>query len=223
MRTLTGILTALSIPLMIINMLGSIVAGIWLAIIGEWSLIVLGIIAFLFSSTLLSFALIPSFLLGAPAVYCAEKENTFGMVFFVAISNLYTIVLITVWCCGILFLFVKNATNASIIPLLIWSYGVATGPWAYMASKDQGPKGEGFGSTLATFLAKLAYLVIMIHVIFTSITLLDAIKIFMSFMLVGLIIQIVLAVIIQKEEKIFTKGSYKLHNDFSEDIDIDEL
>jgi hypothetical protein len=36
MRTLSGLFTAFSIPLIILNMLGGIVSGIWLAVLGEW-------------------------------------------------------------------------------------------------------------------------------------------------------------------------------------------
>ena len=37
MRVLMGLITALSIPFMILNMSGGVVSGIWLAILGEWS------------------------------------------------------------------------------------------------------------------------------------------------------------------------------------------
>ncbi len=205
MTALLGLITALSVSLMILNMLGGVVSGIWLALLGEWGAVGRGILFFFVSTWLLGFALMPSMLLTAPAAYCAERGNTFGLVCFGALSSLYILALITVWCCGILFLFVKDATASSLIPRLIWSYGVATGPWAYMASKDQGPSGEGFASTLATFLAELAYLVIMLLVIFTPITLLGAIKVFGGFMLVGLVVEMSLVVTIQKGQKRFAE------------------
>lgn len=198
MKTLQGIITALTVPLALLNMLGGIVAGIWLAILGEWGTIVRGILFFFVSTFTLSIVLIPSMLLSAPAAYCAEKGKPFGMLCFGALSNLYIIAVITVWCCGILYIFVKDATASSLIPKLIWSYGVATGPWAYMASKDQ-QGGDGFASMLATFLAELAYVVIMLMVIFSTITLLQALKVFAGFMLVGLVIQMTIAYLLQKE------------------------
>jgi len=207
MKALMGVITALSVPLFILNMLGGIVSGIWLAILGEWGAVGLGILFFFVSTWLLAFALMPSLLFAAPAAYCAERGKTFGLVCFGALSSLYILALVTVWCCGILFLFVKDATASSLIPRLIWSYGVATGPWAYMASKDQGPQGEGFASTLATFLAELAYLVIMLLVIFASITLFGAVKVFGGFMLAGLALQMTLAVMIGNEQKRFAAQS----------------
>jgi len=191
---------------MILNMLGGIVSGIWLAILGEWGDVVTGIIFFFVSTWLLGFALMPSMLFVAPAAYCLEKGKTFGFIFFNALTNIYTLGLITIWCCGILFLFVKDATASSIIPRLIWSYGIATGPWAYMASKDQ----EGTASFIATFLAELAYLVIIFLVLFSPITLLGAIKVFGGFMAVGFIVQLSIVVMIQKEEKRFAEKSVEL-------------
>ena len=83
------------------------------------------------------------------------------------------------------------------IPKLIWSYGVATGPWAYMASKEQ--VGAGLSSTLSTLLAEVAYVVIVILIIFFSVTFIQALMIFAGFMLVSLVTQMTLAYLIQKE------------------------
>ena len=201
MKALLGLITALCIPLLILNMLGGIVSGIWLAILGEWGAIGLGILFFFTATWLLGFALMPSLLFAAPAAYCEERGKTFGLFCLGALSSLYILALVTVWCCGILFLFVKDATASSLIPRLVWSYGVATGPWAYMASREQGPQGEGLESTLVTFLAALAYLVIMLLVIFTPITLLGAMKVFGGFMLVAFVLQMSWVVIIYKAQK----------------------
>jgi tetratricopeptide (TPR) repeat protein len=201
MKALTAVMKALSVPLTILNLLGAIVSGIWLVIIGEWRPVGIGIFFFFGSSFLLSFALMPGLLLAAPAAWFAAKGRTLGLVLFGALSSIYTLTLITLWCCSVLFLFVKDATASSLIPRLIWSYGIATGPWAYMASQEQGPDGEGFAAAMSTFFAQLAYLVIMMLVLFMTITVLGAIKVFAGFMLVGLVLQITVAVMMEKERK----------------------
>jgi hypothetical protein len=200
MKAFLAFISAVTIPLVFLNLLGGIVSGIWLAIIGEWGIIGLGILFFIVSIFGLSFVLIPALLLSAPTVYCSEKGKTFPMLCFITLSNLYVIAVITVWCCGILYLFAKGATSSSLLPRLIWSYGVAIGPWAYMASKEQ-QSGEGFGPLLAVFLAELAYVVVIFMVIFSPVTLLQALKVFAGFMSIGLVIQIVVAYMIQKEMK----------------------
>jgi len=197
MKALKGMITALSFPLMLLNVFGGIVSGIWLAVIHDWKTLGIGISFFFFSTFILGIVLIPSVLLVAPAAYCAERGKTIGLVFFGALSSVYVLTLITVWCCGVLLLFMRDANEANFIPRLIWSYGVATAPWGYMASK--GESEEDFGTTVAVFLAELAYLVLMLLITFFRITVLGGLEIFGGFMLVGLIVQTSMLVVIQRE------------------------
>lgn len=199
MKALTGLITALSFPLMILNVLGGITSGIWLALLGDWRTLGVGVSAFLVSTLILGIALMPSLLLAAPAAYFGEKGRMLGVTLFGALSGLYTLAVITIWCCGVLFLFVRDASAANVIPRLIWSYGVATGPLRYMASKDNDPEDGVAGSTIAVFLAELAYLLVMVLAIFFGITLLGALKVFGSFMAVGLVVQVSMVVLIQRE------------------------
>ena len=84
-----------------------------------------------------------------------------------------------------------------------------------MASKEQTRDGSGLASAMSTFLAQVAYIVIMIVVIFFSISLLGAVKIFAAFMLVGLVLQMTLAVLMELEQKRFAAQAA----DFEEFID----
>ena len=200
MKALMGLVVALSIPLMILNMLGGIASGIWLAVLRDWGTLGLGIGLVIASSLIVGFALMPAALLAAPAAYFAERGKMIGLAFFGALSSLYTLVLITVWCCGVLFLLVKDASAANFIPRLIWSYGVATGPWGSMALK-QGNSEDGSAATFAVFLSQLAYLVIMLLLIFfpDSISRLVALKVFAGFMLVAFVIQMTLSILLLRE------------------------
>ena len=74
------------------------------------------------------------------------------------ISSLYTAALIAAWGIGILYFFASRATAHSIIPLLIWSYGVASGPWSFLASKDQQGGGNEY-SAMSTFFFQVGYVV----------------------------------------------------------------
>ena len=74
------------------------------------------------------------------------------------ISSLYTAALIAAWGIGILYLFASRATAHSIVPLLIWSYGVASGPWSFLASKDQQGGGNEY-SAMSTFFFQVGYVV----------------------------------------------------------------
>lgn len=214
MRAISAILEVISVPLMLLNLLGGVVAGVWLVILGEWGTVGLGIVFFVASTVLLGIALLPSVLLMVPAARFAERGKTAGLIVFGALSSIYVLALITIWCCGVLYLFVNNADAGNLIPKLIWSYGIATGPWVYMASKEEYSSDEGLASFLTTFLAELAYLVIMLLIIFSSLTLLKAIQIFAAFMLVCLLAQTTLTVIMQRESKQIRNPEYTV-----EDVD----
>lgn len=154
-------LTSLIVPIMILNMFGGIISGIWLAILGEWGEIFRGIVFIVVSGFLISFALMPGLLFAGPAIVAMERGKKILGVFFGFLSVLYTYALITIWCIWIMRLFVSSATESSIIPLLIWSYGVALAPWMWLAQKDQQAGGNEF-SIFATFFAQISYILAMI-------------------------------------------------------------
>lgn len=197
MKTFLSFSEALAIPLLILNALGGIVSFVWLAVLRAWGTIGLGILFFIGGTTTLSFILLPGLLFTALAAKCGESKKTFGMYCFGALDILYTLMVVTVWCSGVLYLFVKDATSSTLIPRLLWSYGAATGPLAYMASKEQ--QSGTWASTFTTFFVQLAYLAVMLMVIFSPVTLFEALKVFAAFMLVALAIEMVVAHVIQKE------------------------
>ena len=198
MGALLGLMKVLAVPLMILNMLGGIVSGIWLAILGEWGAIGYGIAALVISGLALSLVLMPGLLLAAPAAYFGEKNMKAGVYFFGFLSSLYTVGVITVWCVAVLFFFTKKADSSSIIPMLIWSYGVATGPWAWMAQKEQ-QGGDGFASIVATFFSQVGYIVMIVMVLFFRVTLMDVFIAFGVVMLVSLVLQFITALQVERE------------------------
>ena len=202
MRALSALIAALSLPLMILNMVGGIVAGIWLMVLRDWHTILLGIAFFFVSTVALGLVFIPSTLLALPAAYFFEKGKTIRFVCFSSLASLYSYAVITVWCCVVLFVFVKDATAHTLVPRLVWSYGVANGPLAYLALKEYGAGAEGTASQLATFFAQLAYFIIMLLVILSPISLFGVIKVFGSFMLVSFVVQMTAGILVQRAVKI---------------------
>lgn len=188
---LISILTPLIFPIMILNIFGGIVAGIWLAILGEWGNIIQGIGFIVFSGLLISFALMPGLLFSGPAIIAMERGKKILGVFLGFLSVLYTYALITIWCIWIMRLFVSSATESTIIPLLIWSYEVALAPWVWLAIKDQQGGGNEF-SIFATFLTQIAYIVAMI-MFFLSATLGTIAITFAVIMLIAAILQMTIA------------------------------
>src|SRR2546426_4181254 len=98
MKSLIAIVAALSYPITILNWFGAITSGIWLAILGEWKAIGIGVPSFILSGIVVSFALMPGLVLMAPAIRFEESGNRFGLWFFASLCSLYKVFVFTAWC-----------------------------------------------------------------------------------------------------------------------------
>ena len=185
------ILTALTGSIAVLNLLGGIFSGIWLAILGKWGDIFRGILFIMVAGFAISIVLMPSLLFAAPAAMAIEKGKKLLGVFFGSLSVLYTVALITVWCIWVMWLFVSSVTDNSLIPLLIWSYGVALAPWMWLAQKDQQGGGNEF-SIFTIFFAQVSYILSMI-LFFLGTTLYIIAITFGVIMLAGEILQFIIA------------------------------
>jgi hypothetical protein len=153
---MSALVTIFQFPIVLLNLFGFIGSAIWLLLVGRWKEVLIGIIASVVAPFLLGLALLPSFLVGAPAIYFAKRRFTLGLYFFSLLSSTYICAIIVTWCGGVLFFFLRDASSNAFWPLLIWSYGVATSPWTYMAQKDESP-----ASVMAAFFTQVAFIVLM--------------------------------------------------------------
>ena len=183
MQSLEKIISALVLLLMLLNIFGGIGSGIWLAIIGEWGIIGYGIAYLFLGPSALSLAMSPVLIFAASLAAMGDNPNKRAIYFFTFLGALYTIVVLTVWCIVTFYFFAKQADESSYIPILIWSYGAATGPIVYLAESDND------SSIIATFFAQFAYVVVALLAIFFSLTMFDLTIVFGCFMLIGLIMQ----------------------------------
>lgn len=139
----------------------------------------------------ISIALMPSLLFAAPAALAIEKGKKLLGIFLGSLSVLYTFALMSIWCVWIMWLFASSASDKSLIPLLIWSYGVALAPWMWLAQKDQQGGGNEY-SMFTIFFAQISYIFTMI-MFFLGATI-GAITItFGTIMIVGAILQVIIA------------------------------
>jgi hypothetical protein len=198
MNSFAKLVSVLAVPIGLLNAFGGIIAGIWLAILGEWGLIGYGIVALFISGFGLGFAMMPGLLLDVPAALLYEKGNKIGFYFFGFLSSLYTTAVLTIWCVVVLYFFAKQADAHSIIPVLLWSYGVATGPIGWLAEKDQNEY-----SLISTFFAQVAFILVILATLFIRVSLLDITILFGVVMMIGFIIQFRIASQIEKEQELF--------------------
>ncbi|MBN2507033.1 MAG: hypothetical protein JXQ71_10095 [Verrucomicrobia bacterium] len=162
MKVLITIFAALSFPILLLNVFGGIASGIWLAILGEWNPILIGIFGFFGGTFLLTFAIMPGFLLGMLAVSFGEKTRYVAMFALLLVSSAYTFSVITIWCAAVLWFFMQLATQSILLPLLLWSYVIAIGPIKAMAARDK----DSDASVLTLFFAELAYIAAGLWVLF---------------------------------------------------------
>jgi hypothetical protein len=166
------------LPILLLNLFGFIGSAIWLLILGEWRSVVAGLVISVAAPFFLGLAALPTVLLGGPGIYFAKRGITIGVYFFGFLASVYIAALISAWCGAVTFYFLNGATKQAFWPLLVWSYGVATSPWTYMAQKD-----ESVGSMLAAFFAQAAFIVMMIGLAFGA-DLASATQIFAAVMVV---------------------------------------
>jgi hypothetical protein len=75
--------------------------------------------------------------------------------------SVYTTIIMAAWCHGIFNLFLDMSSPRTLIPMLLWSYGTATGPWSYMAQREsEGSQGFQSASLYVVFVS-LAYLIMI--------------------------------------------------------------
>jgi hypothetical protein len=175
---------------MILNIIGGIASGLWLIILGHWKIVLAGAALMLISMYGIGFVLMLSLPLIALVERCEERHNKTGILFFGFLNSLYTMGLLAIWCIGILYLFLANADNHSLLPMIIWSYIVATGPWSFLAQKDQ-EGGENLHSIIAMFLIEIAYIIASFLVIFVHPSFITIILVFAIIMSIGIVIQMI--------------------------------
>lgn len=181
---LSKIIQALAIPIMILNSGGGLVGGVWLAFLGEWKLIIIGIVLLFVSHWLLALLMMPGLLLSGVALKFGEK-NKFLLYLFGFFSQFYTNVLMVATCVFAFLLcssFYKGTVGLSYIPYLLWSWGMALGPWAYFASKE--PENEF--STVTIFSASIFYFLFLMSIFISPILSLIIVGIFVIVQLIML-------------------------------------
>ncbi|NMD01423.1 MAG: tetratricopeptide repeat protein [Bacteroidales bacterium] len=164
MKKLFLVLLEISLSsLWIINFFSGIVGAIWLVITGGWSLVVIGLIYSFLMPWVYTIASLPTWLIVPLVVKAAEKGNRVMTAILGFILSGYNNFILSVW---VSFVFIWAVTNTQypLIAILLWGYSIAMGPVGYMASKE-GPD-AGTGTTLGVLFTQVAYLVLVINLLF---------------------------------------------------------
>lgn len=161
MKVAGALFAALSIPLLFLNLLGGIVGGIWLALLGEWPIIISGFAILLLGPWVASILLAPGFGLAGLGVMSLERgKGTLGWCFILLAAPWAPLVII-VWEVAIFLYFGNRAAADNSLPIWLWTYGSATGVWTYMANKERQISSDD-GSTAMAFGAQIAFIILSV-------------------------------------------------------------
>lgn len=155
-----GCMAVLPVGIMVLNVFGLIVSGIWLAWLGMWSDLRWGIGLMIVGGLCLAVLLTPSFAFIAAAGVWIERNRHSRIIvpLCVLLGSLCLIAAIALWCLNVLWLFAADASEQTVIPLLLWSYGVAILPIMVIVGEDARHNQESSAGFTAFFI-NLAYIV----------------------------------------------------------------
>jgi hypothetical protein len=177
------------VPLFFLNFLGAVVSGIWLALLGEWGGIGMGLLASILGTFFCGSLLLPGFLVSVPAIFMMDKGGILKALGFIIgmVGLLWTFIVMSGWGMFSFGYFMARADSDSSIPYLIWAYGIATGPWASMAKDDNNEF-----SIFSVFFLQIAAATSIITIGFTNMSVMATFLTFAGIMLLGYIFNIVM-------------------------------
>lgn len=138
-RWVTLLLTVqsvLGVPQIVMNFLAGAVALVWLLLLREWRILFQGVLAIVCGPWIIGLILSPQMLIGALANKAAKRPATAYLT--AGVSLAYGTGVILAWA----FISLRHyssvaAMHSSPLPIILWSYEIASGPWAFLASQDQ--------------------------------------------------------------------------------------
>ena len=163
MKVIGGIFGAIAVilitPFIILNFLAGIIGGIWLLILGEWSLVFFSIIASIILPMIFGIVLLPTLPLAYLMDLFYRKKRIFLMNIFAWINLSFVQIVMIIWTHIVFISMLILSEEVNIIPYFLMGYAVATGPIAYMA-KQEGP--DATGSYAGVLLVQVSYIIFVV-------------------------------------------------------------
>ena len=144
--------------IIILNFSSGIVGGIWLLVLKDWPIIVLGLLYGFFMPWVFSLAYLPTMGLSAVMFNRFEKKKYSQASMLGFIISLYDNILILAWVLFVFFYVALGVKGSAYIPYMLWGYSVAISPLSYMASKEE----KSIGTFLGVLIAQIGYFLLVI-------------------------------------------------------------
>lgn len=149
---------AVGLGFIFLNVFGGLVAGIWLAVKGEWGFIFGGIAASIIMPWLFSVASLPVIGLAILLAFLGDPPPCPAVAVIGFLCAFWNSVLIIGWSLFIFYAYMKHDEAGLTIPLLLWVYAITISPLAYMAKFE---RGQSATDVLLSF-AVLSYFVFVV-------------------------------------------------------------
>lgn len=187
MKGFSELAETVSVPLGLLNVLVGMVAGSRLAILGRWDLLGFGLLAILIAGLVAAgFARRPGLLLDVPAVARRRPAHPLWIGCLSVLGSVYRVAVVTGWCLGILGFFAWRGSGNE-AAALAWSYAIAAGPIVWMDQNEiQG--GGGRHAAVITLFAQVAYVLVVLGMVFRHLELGPAAGLFAGIMCIGLLV-----------------------------------
>jgi hypothetical protein len=195
-----AVLQILVLPFMILNVFGVLSGAIWLAVLGKWSVLGIGLLGMFGAASSIGLALLPGALINMTAVPFLGKRRLWFLGFpFLLARSIYSDAVIGAWCLAVIILIVKKAGADTTLPALLWAYGVAISPLSYMTQRSSGPDDPGFADVLITFAAQVAIILMAIDVLANGLEFRSLIYLCAGTMIVATLVQATVAFLVMRE------------------------
>lgn len=190
-----GLIAIFFLPLMALNFFGGIVGVIWLIVLGEWAALAVALGALILGPIVCSLALMPGLLVTAPALAMYSRGGIPRIASYplMLVGLTWTFVVVSAWALWWFAYYLGLGAASAIVPMLLIAYGVATGPWVYMAQKEaQG----GSGHAMATaFFLQIACAIVLVMLAFLGARPETALITFLSVMMLALVLNVVMFIV----------------------------
>jgi hypothetical protein len=146
-NALGGLFLAVCFILGMLVPAGGVVGGVWLAILGEWSSVGVGLVSALAGASVISLGLMPGLAFAAGA----GSERPRVAVASGLLAGVWATAAITAWCTLVVTVLLSKADSAAIFPHVILAYSAAAAPIAVLSEKEE-HRGNQYASIITLFL-----------------------------------------------------------------------
>ena len=121
----------------ILNVTAGLIGGVWLLFEGLFSAVGAGFLYSVFGHYILGFAMMVTFVFGAPGAALFEKRKYILGSIFLFLNQIITIAIVYFSVMYVFGVAVQLSEQANLIPVLLFAYAVSFAPWAFLANADK--------------------------------------------------------------------------------------